>query len=136
MDRTRNPHVTNDYAPLEDLIFKALRRFGDMHPGTVDGDVNLMMVEFANDIIDEVNAHPYRDDADPISYYDALQDRRAIPDNVIVNGLLYHYAFQQASAKAELYRARYYRTLNQTLYIDKYGSGRPELQIYDKENTT
>lgn len=128
-----NPHVTDDYAPLETLNLKALRRFGDMHPGTVDGDVGLMFIEFANDIVDEFNAHPYRDGQTPVEYYEALQDRRPIHDNIILNGLIYHYSFQQASAKTEAYRQRYYRTMNLLLNKAINGSDRKELQVVDRE---
>lgn len=135
-EKVYNPHVTNDYAPLETLNLKALRRFGDMHPGTVDGDVNLMFLEFANDIVEEFNSHPYRDGLPAVEYYESLQDRRPIHDNIILNGLIYHYAFQQASAKTEIYRARFYRMMNLILNKSANGTDRFELQIFDKNNKT
>lgn len=94
---------------------QALRRYGDFHPGTVDGDVMLMFIEFANLIIDEIRMHPYHDNTD-IDYYQSITDVREIQDPIIVAGLLFHYATQQVSDKIEIYMGNYYRTLNQRLW--------------------
>ena len=56
-----NPHIRESNSPLQTLAMQALRRFGDFHPGTVDGDVMLMFLEFANMVIDEIRLHPYHD---------------------------------------------------------------------------
>ena len=54
-----NPHIREKHSPLESLIFQALRRYGDFSPGTLDGDVGLMFLEFANMVIDDIRMHPY-----------------------------------------------------------------------------
>ena len=56
-----NPHIRENNSPLNTLAMQALRRFGDFHPGTVDGDVMLMFIEFANMVIDDIRAHPHYD---------------------------------------------------------------------------
>ena len=54
-----NPQIREKNSPLETLALQALRRFGDYNPGTVDGDVMLMFLEFANMIIGDIRMHPY-----------------------------------------------------------------------------
>ena len=61
-----NPHIRDKNSPLSVLIMQTLRRYGDFHPGTVDGDVMLMMMEFANTIIDDIRQHPYHDTTKPL----------------------------------------------------------------------
>ena len=47
-----NPHVTDNFAPLETMTLQAVRRFGDSFaPGTLSGDAALMFIEFANMIV-------------------------------------------------------------------------------------
>ena len=53
-----NPHIKDDFSPLETLIFQALRRYGEYAPGSVDGETVLMMIEFANLVIEDVRRHP------------------------------------------------------------------------------
>jgi hypothetical protein len=97
-----NPHITDKNSSLQALSMQALRRFGDFHPGTVDGDVLLMFIEFANLVIDEIRMHPYHDGSE-INYYESVTDVRPIDDNIIVSGLLFHYAAQQGSEKMQMY---------------------------------
>ena len=59
-----NPHLGEPYSSLQTLAFQALRRYGDMHPGTVDGEVIMMFVEFANLVLEDLRAHPYFDNID------------------------------------------------------------------------
>ena len=125
-----NPHIRENYSPLETLAMQALRRFGDFHPGTVDGDVMLMFIEFANTIIDEVRNHPYHDNTE-IDYYQSQSDVREIPDPIIVNGLLYQYALQQASDKLSVYMPLYNRTLNQLMWQKLNGSTKIQLTVPD-----
>lgn len=111
------------------MCMQALRRYGEFSPGTVDGDVLLMFIDFANMVIDDVRMHPYAPTKAatnqsgntitvPVSfdYYVSLSDTRDIDDIIIVQGLLYHYAMQQGSDKLQMYMPMYHRTLNQQLW--------------------
>lgn len=113
--RDTNPNIVDGPAPLETLYLSQLRRFGDFRPDTSDGDVALLMLEFANDIIDDIRNHPYWDATD-LDYYVSTQDARPIPDRIIQAGLLYYYADQQDSEKAPRLAARYYMVMNQELW--------------------
>ena len=119
-----NPHIRSDYSPLEELIMQALRRHGEFSPSTVDGDVSLMMMEFANEVLEEINSHPYWTGA-MLKPYISIQEARDVPDNILVLGMLFHYAVQQHSSKAEMASEKFFRTMNQTLYRDKHGTERP-----------
>lgn len=133
-----NPQIRDTYSPLNSLVMQALRRYGDFHPGTIDGDVILMFMEFANIIIDEIRMHPYHDGTE-IDYYQSPTDVREIPDIIIVSGLLYHYAVQQGSQKIELYMPTYNRTLNQQLWQKLNGNTKIQMRVVDdgtnKRNT-
>jgi hypothetical protein len=128
---SNNPHLKEPYTPLEPLVLQSLRRYGDMHPGTVDGEVMMMFVEFANLIIEDLRSHPYWDNPE-IDYYTHQSEWRAIPDQIIVSGLLYHYAVQQQSNKIEAYGPMYFKMMNRLLYNRKYGSGKLEMSPFDK----
>lgn len=128
---SNNPHLKEPYTPLEPLVLQSLRRYGDMHPGTVDGEVMMMFVEFANLIIEDLRSHPYWDNPE-IDYFTHQSEWRAIPDQIIVSGLLYHYAVQQQSNKIEAYGPMYFKMMNRLLYNRKYGSGKLEMSPYDK----
>lgn len=128
---TNNPHIAEPYSPLEMLAFQALRRYGDMNPGTVDGDVILMFVEFANLVIEDLRAHPYWD-AVYMDYYVHPTDIRPIPDPIMVAGLLYHYSIQQSSSKVEIYAPAYFRMTSRILFSRKYGNGPLELSPMDR----
>lgn len=132
-----NPHISNPNSPLETLAMQALRRYGDFVPGSVDGDVLLMFLEFANEIVDEVRAHPYWVEArekgkvQDIPYYTSVTDQAPIPDVVVVLGLLYHYSVQQGSPKAQAYMANYARRMSQSLWGILQGHGRIEMNVVD-----
>lgn len=126
-----NPHIKAPYAPLETLAFQALRRYGDMHPGTVDGEVMMMFIEFANLVIEDLRGHPYWDNPE-IDYYAHPSEFRPIPDSILIAGLLYHYSVQQQSNKIEAYGPMYFKSMNRTLYQRKYGSGKIEMSPWDK----
>lgn len=126
-----NPHLNSPYSTLETLVFQSLRRYGDMHPGTVDGEVMMMFVEFGNLIIEDLRGHPYWENPE-IDYYTHPSETRAIPDNIMVAGLLYHYSVQQQSNKIEAYGPMYFKMMNRILYQKKYGSGKIELSPWDK----
>lgn len=126
-----NPHRRDNYSPLSTLVMQALRRFGDFHPGTVDGDVMLMFLEFANAIIDDIRLHPYHDTANPINYYESVEEWREIPDPIIVNGLLYHYALQQGSDKLQMYMPLYNNTINAQLWQQYNGNTKIQVRVMD-----
>lgn len=116
------PHLSDDYAPLSNLIERALRRYGEFHAGTEDAETNLMMLEFANQIVDDIRAHPYRDMEVEYDYYQSLEDRVPIADTIMVNGLLAYFALQQLSEKAQVYVPQYTKTMNQQLWYLKNGN--------------
>lgn len=126
-----NPHLNSPYSSLETLVLQALRRYGDMHPGTVDGEVVMMFVEFGNLILEDLRGHPYWDNPE-IDYYTHPSEIRHVPDNIMVAGLLYHYSVQQQSNKIEAYGPMYFKMMNRILYQKKYGSGKIELSPWDK----
>ena len=125
-----NPHLNSPYSTLETLTFQALRRYGDMHPGTVDGEVMMMFIEFGNLIIEDLRGHPYWENPE-VDYYTHPSETRAIPDNIMVAGLLYHYSVQQQSNKIEAYGPMYFKMMNRILYQKKYGSGKLEVSPWD-----
>jgi len=125
-----NPHIKENFSPLNTLAMQAIRRFGDFHPGTIDGDVMLMFLEFANMVIDEIRMHPYHDGTE-IDYYQTPTDIREIPDPIIISGLLYHYAVQQGSEKIQIYMPTYHSTLNQLLWHKLNGNTKISLTTVD-----
>lgn len=125
-----NSHIADDYSPLETLIFQSLRRYGEFSPTTVDGDVTLMFIEFANMVVDEVRNHPYHT-GEHIPYYTAITDRRTVPDPIMVNGMLLHYAVQQGSQKVQLYAPNYFRQLNQHLWFKLNGNTPIRMRVVD-----
>ena len=125
-----NPQIKDGNSPLQTLAMQALRRYGDFHPGTVDSDVILMFIEFANMVIDEIRQHPYHDNTD-IDYYTSPTDTRPVKDIIIVSGLLFHYATQQGSEKISLYMPTYYSTLNRELWNKKNGNTKIQLTVVD-----
>lgn len=136
------PNISDPNASLEALSMRALRRFGDGVPSSVDEETILMFLEFGNLIIEEWNAHPYWSDykikmekeetpVQDVDYYTHHSEHRPIPDDVVVNGLLYHYAAQQLSQKASVYMPLYARTMSQRLWGMTNGHGRPIMNIVD-----
>ena len=142
-----NPHIRTKYSPLRTLAMQALRRFGDFNASTVDGDVVLMFLEFANMVIDDIRQHPYAartttttttngqtvttTTANAIDYYTSPDETREIDDQIIVAGILAHYAVQQGSEKMQIYMPNYYRTLNQQLWNELNGNTRIKLRVVD-----
>tara|TARA_B100000941_G_scaffold290924_1_gene276141 strand:+ start:14187 stop:14891 length:705 start_codon:yes stop_codon:yes gene_type:complete len=134
-DRNRysasNPHLGEPYSSLQTLAMQSLRRYGDMHPGTVDGEVIMMFVEFANLVLEDLRSHPYFDNIE-VDYYTHPTEHRNIPDQIMVAGLLYNYAVQQQSNKVEAYGPMYFRTMNRILYNRKYGNSKIEISPHDR----
>ena len=112
-------------SPLETLARQALRRYGDNAAGVVEAEALLMFIELANLVVDDFRMHPYGTSDDLlVAYYDALQDARPIPDNIMVQGLLFQYALQQADERMQLYSGQYYKTLNTEMLRRKDGMKR------------
>ena len=112
-------------SPLETLARQALRRYGDNAAGVVEAEALLMFIELANLIVDDFRMHPYGTSLDHlVDYYHSLQDARAIPDNILVQGLLFQYALQQADERMQLYSGQYYKTLNTEMLRRKDGMKR------------
>lgn len=134
LDPQLAPSVNSD---VQSLTMKALRRYGDFVPGSIDGEVVLMFLDFANLIIDEIRAHPYYVEAykqgkvGELHYYTSPTESRPIPDVVMVAGLLYHYANQQGSNKIQAYMPGYARTLSQQLWGLLQGHDRIEMNVVD-----
>ena len=142
-----NPHIRTRYSPLRTLAMQALRRFGDFSPSTVDGDVLLMFIEFANIIIDDIRQHPYSPrtsivttvngqkitttSANDVDYYTSADEVREIDDQIIVAGLLAQYALQQGSEKIQIYQPNYHRTMNQQLWNALNGNTQIRLRVVD-----
>lgn len=125
----QNPHIIDGPTPLNDLMMSALRRYGDFHPGTASADVKLMLLEFANLVIDDIRAHPYF--SDELDYYKSPTETRAVPDRIIIAGLLMHYAAQQISDKFSLYSTNYYKVLNGALWDLLAGNSKIRFRVVD-----
>ena len=117
-----NPNIRDQYSPLEDLIIKVLRRYGEFHPSSVDGEVYLMMIDFANSVLLDYNTHPYRTGDTEIADYISLSEARDLPDEIVMSGLIYYYSVQQMSQKMNAYRAVYYDNLHRITYHNKFGN--------------
>lgn len=117
-----NPSIASPYSPLQNLAWDALREYGEMNPGTMDGDTMLMFLRFANYIVEDLRAHPYWDIPD-IDYYTSLTDKRQIPDTIMIYALQSYYAMQQQSGKMNIKTPAYYRRMNELLYNRKFGNG-------------
>lgn len=127
-----SPQVSGtEYSPLDALITKALRRYGDFAPETAEGDVTLMFIDFANEIIEELRQHPYWDTTKQLNYYVSQTETRDIPDVIMIAGLLAKYATQQLSQKAQALVPAYFRTMNLVLYNRMVGNGPIEMTVVD-----
>lgn len=123
------PHIVSaNTSPLEALALRALRRYGEMSPSTMEGDVLLDFVDYANEVIDDVLGHPYFPAGEHIDYYVHPSDRRAVPDHIMVSGVLYRHALQQRSQYAPKYEADYHVKLNQLMLRVKFGTA-PEFRF-------
>lgn len=137
MTEAHNPHVDDGegYAPLGDLMSMGLVLFGDNNVDMADGALAHMLLYFANTIVSEVNAHPYRTGMKPIPIYQHPADRRRIPDPILINGIAAYYAGQQQSQKAPLLMGQYYQTMNRMLWLELNGNTKIEARIFDKTPT-
>ena len=127
------PHISGDNTSrLEDLSRMVFRRYGDFSASTVEAEALSMMIELANMVVDDVRMHPYATTAmHQIPYYHAMQERRAIPDNIMVAGLLVYYAEQQGSERVSSYGPKYARTMNQELWRQTAGNTKLQMRPWD-----
>tara|TARA_B100000949_G_scaffold54965_2_gene48420 strand:+ start:7264 stop:7863 length:600 start_codon:yes stop_codon:yes gene_type:complete len=130
-ESTQNPHIRQGHSPLETLALQALRQFGDFSPGTTDGAVLSMFIEFANYIVDDIRQHTYYTGYPVLDYYESVHDARPINDSIIRCGLLYHYAIQQGSDKMQIYAPMYHQQLNRHLWNELNGNTKIRLRIVD-----
>jgi hypothetical protein len=113
----QNPHIRDEFSPLDALMRAALRRYGEFSTETIDGDVALMVIEMANEIIDDIRQHPYASAEDiALPYYTSLQDARPVNDTIIRSGLLARVADQQQSETTGTRYAQYYRHMNSLMW--------------------
>jgi len=126
-----NPQLRTGVTELAKLCSDALREFGDFSPGSVRGDTGLMLLGFANNVIDEVRAHPYWPGT-RLDYYEQANDKRLIPDNIIRAGIKFFYADQQGSAKAGTYGQSFLRTMNRELWYQL--NGNTKIQMIPRDS--
>lgn len=132
-----NPQRQAPFSPLSELVAQALRRFGDTSPYAADGELMLLFLDMANQVLEDVRTHPYwepyiRPEGDPrvdvgdpgadLPYYIALEDIRPIPDIIMTAGLTAHYALQQSSQRTGALKQVYDTTMNRVLYNRRYGN--------------
>lgn len=111
------PHIKDGPAPLRYLINRALYEFGEFSPDTIEADVAIMLIDFANEIVEDILSHPYATKADSqLDYYESLDDAREIHDQIMRTGLLARFLRQQGSERFGMEMSRYYRTMNQIMW--------------------
>ena len=93
----------------------------------------LMMIEFANEIVEMINSHPYYDGV-TLEYYTSQTDARPVEDAIMVRGLLALYAEQQVSDTDPNSRIEFARHLNGIVYSRKY-KGTVRHEFVPTENT-
>tara|TARA_B100000780_G_scaffold128324_1_gene89990 strand:+ start:11551 stop:11994 length:444 start_codon:yes stop_codon:yes gene_type:complete len=109
------------FTPLESLVRSALVRAGNFSPSRVDGEVMMMMIELANRVVEDIRQHPYWVGGD-IDYYQDTQERRPIPDLIMIDGLTAHYFIQQGSDKAMVFLQLYQANMTNILHDRSYGN--------------
>lgn len=132
------PHIDSAATSrLEDLSRLVFRRFGDFSASTVEAEALSMMIELANMVVDDVRMHPYASATlQATAYYDSLADRSAIPDNIMVAGLLFYYAEQQGSERVTSYGPKFARTMNQELWRQTAGNSKLQMRPWDGGTNT
>lgn len=127
------PHIDSAATSrLEDLSRLVFRRYGDFSASTVEAEALSMMIELANMVVDDVRMHPYASTSlQSTAYYDSLADRSAIPDNVMMAGLLFYYAEQQGSERVGTYGPKFARTMNQELWRQTAGNTKLQMRPWD-----
>lgn len=138
-DSSLLPHVTPEkYSPLEALMRSAMRRFGDFGAARVEGELSLLLLDLANQVLEDLMMHPYWTGG-TIPYYTHQSEVREVPDLIMLYGLVAHYAFQQASDKTQPSMQLYNRTMNQMLYRLNGGAtnttGNPRVELHPPEQS-
>jgi hypothetical protein len=118
------------FTPLESLVRSALVRAGNFSPSRVDGEVMMMMIELANRVVEDIRQHPYWTGGD-IDYYTDTQERRPIPDMIMIDGLTAHYFIQQGSEKAMVFLQLYQSNMTNVLHQRTNGNKPYERSIMD-----
>lgn len=127
-----SPHIKNGSSPLEQLVMRAMRRYGETSPSTMEPESLLTFLDHANWIIDQIHVHPYNPTGNEIAYYTHLTESREIPDHMIVAGLLYKHAYDNGSSKTGGYLAEFQNIMGATLHKARFGvSPSYELQAVD-----
>ena len=81
----------------------------------------MMMIELANRVVEDIRQHPYWVGGD-IDYYQDTQERRPIPDLIMIDGLTAHYFIQQGSDKAMVFLQLYQANMTNILHDRSYGN--------------
>lgn len=126
MSNMLSPNIKDGNSPLDYIMRRVLIRHGESSLDAADDAYIMMMVEFANEVIDQVKAHPYYDEATMapggLQYYTSQHDARPVPDSVMLAGLSYMYALQQGSSKTGPLQSIFFQTMNRDLWILLTGS--------------
>lgn len=126
-----SPHIVDGPSPLETMALRAIGRYGETSPSTLEGEFILKMIDYANAVIDDILEHPYWDKT-PLPYYQHVTQVRAIPDSILIAGLLSKMATDLASQRAQRYEIEYFKRMNQVLLRRMYGPNAAfELQAVD-----
>lgn len=127
-----SPQIKEGSSPLEQLVMRALRRYGETSPSTVEPESLLTFLDHANWIIDQIHLHPYNPVGHSIDYYTHITESREIPDHAVVAGLLARHAVDNGSKKAGGYLSEFQNILAATLHKARFGaSPQYELQAVD-----
>jgi hypothetical protein len=121
--KSSSPHITSPYAPLEQISLRVLKRYGEMSASTVEGEVQLMFLDYANSVLEDVMQHPYWPKGVELAYYVHQTDARPVHDSIMVAGVLARFASDQESKKAGNYAGEYFSQMNQILQRLKFGVG-------------
>lgn len=119
---TASPHTTAgaEFSSLDRLAFLALREFGHNSAGQVSGEVMSECIFCANQALEDIMGHPYWDDGE-VAYYISQDERRPIPDPIMVFGIAAYLAQQQSSQKLQMLWQKYTNIMNKILLRKKYG---------------
>jgi hypothetical protein len=130
-----SPHLVDGSSPLEAIVLRALRRYGEAAPSTMEGEAILVFIDHANAVLDDLMIHPYWDKGLSIPYYEHQSERRDVPDSLMLAGVLSKMAVDMGSQKAQRYEQEYFARMNAVLLRRKFGaSASYELQAVDYPN--
>ena len=107
---------------------RALRRYGETSPSTVEPELLLTFLDYANWIVDQIHVHLYNPVGNEIDYYTHITESRDIPDHVVVAGLLYKHAFDNGSQKTGGYLSEFQNAMGAVLHRKRFGAS-PEYEL-------